>query len=368
LHNPAIAAAGALREASQFGAALRQTPINEPEKATRIPLSDGSTLSEFFADWYLPVVLKTKNSVAGEQCYRRVLNWWQLLTCDPPLREIDDRLVAAFLQALATAEYRRGPGKELRRLSRVTIATFSVRLRTLLTHAGSGTGHGPAARLIEHRPAVPTVGFGYRPKPCWTLEEMRAISAAVNEMKGPPAIDRFTVASWWRAWLALAYYTGLRFSTIFALHWRNLIDVGEQLYLDISAEQVTKTGKAIRLAVHPQLADVLRSIRYGTNGNHLIVPPACHRRTFNTLHRRLQTLAGLKGAAVLPPHAWRRTHGQRLSELGLGNAEQLAQLALDHGDVRTTKSHYIAAVDHFRLRLPLLWPHGVSNERQLGLW
>ena len=57
-----------------------------------------------------------------------------------------------------------------------------------------------------------------------------------------------------------------------------------------------------------------------------------------------------------------------LAEMGLGFAEELSARALDHTNVRTTLDHYVSAVDHFRLRLPSLWPDGVSGERQLRLW
>jgi hypothetical protein len=50
------------------------------------------------------------------------------------------------------------------------------------------------------------------------------------------------------------------------------------------------------------------------------------------------------------------------------HAEELASLGLDHGDRRVTTNHYITIVDQFRLRLPLLWPRGLSNERQLLLF
>lgn len=371
VHNPASYAAGVCKNEAQFGAALKHLPPSETEPdapPNRLQvLTDALTLTEFFDRWFLPVVL-----VANERCthtadrYREMLKWWTLLTLDPPIRDIDDRLVAGFVGALKLATYRRGPDRDEIPLARHTICEHIQRLATMLGRMGSQAPRGGAvARLVKYAPAVPRLTATKRVKPCFTLDEARAIAAAAERMERPKVAD-MTAAKWWRAWIGLAFYTGLRVGTIRQLRWRHIVQIGGQQYLDIPAT-VVKTRKPLHIAVHPQLAAVLK-LRYHKTRDHLILPDAGLHRTLLDWHQKLQRFAGLKGAMILSPHGWRRTHGQMLAELGLSNAEELARAALDHSSSKVTTDSYISVVDQFRLRLPDLWPGGLSAEHQLPLF
>jgi integrase len=221
---------------------------------------------------------------------------------------------------------------------------------------------------------MPRITVATHKKPAFTLDEARAIAAACGQMERP-LVNDMTSGKWWRAFVALHFYTGLRNGTIYQLRWRHLVEENGLFYLEVPASLVTKTGKGIRIAVHPQLAAALK-IKYHKSADHLILPgpagriegTALNRRTIMDWHKDLQRLAGLKGAQVMSIHAWRRTHGQLLAELGLGQAEELARVALDHSHKAVTLGSYVSVVDAFRLRLPDLWPGGAILDSQRRLW
>lgn len=364
-------AAGKFLDPAMHGAALRVRAelIESENDANRPPLSRETTLTLFYQHWFLPVVLEAAERRQGTlDNYRNTLQWWALLTCDPPLCAIDDQLIAGFVAALKKTGYRRSPDGQFYPLSSMTIRGHVTRLSSMLTRAGHhAPRRGPCARLLTHLPSVPHVRAVSRQKPRFTLEEARQIAAACSSMVKPDVTPMqrplcLSAAKWWRAFIGLLFYTGLRSGTIMQLRWRHLCELDGHEYIDVPAS-ITKAGKSLRIAIHPQLSGVLK-LRAGVTGEHLILPRLCVYRTVLDFHATLQRLAGLKGVQILSPHAWRRTHGQLLGEMGLSNAEKLASVALDHGSVAVTKASYVSIVDHCRLQLPDLWPQGVSGEEQ----
>lgn len=371
----------AFRNPSQRGAALKlvaDDPSGDPA------LSDTLTLTQFFERWFVPVVLvANERSPATVDRYRELLSWWAFLTLDPPIKEINERLIAGFAEALKHATFGRDRSgcsdwqpssmKRDRRqhrgqvpLARATICAHLERLGALVGRLGHhGPKGGAVARILPSPPVVPRLPRPRRLKPSFTLEEARAIAAATGRM-GRPELTDMPTKKWWQAWIAMLFYTGLRTGTIRRLRWRHVVEEGGKLFLDVPAALV-KTRKPIRIAIHPQLASSLR-LRFHKSRDHLILPIACHARTFLDWHAELQQRAGLAGAQLLSPHAWRRTHGQLLAELGLANAEELARCALDHSSAKVTTDSYVSIVDQFRLRLPELWPGGLSDETQPTLW
>jgi integrase len=304
------------RDESRRGAATRLAAIDddggESEAAVAMKLGDGLTLSKFFELWYLPRVLQAKQVTKSTlDSWTATIDWWRFLTNDPPLREISDQLCFAFVAELKTTTFSRGAKGRQISLAPMTQRRHSRHLRALLQRAGKTVDPGrPGAGLIDHIPAVPTVKAFYQQKPAFTLEHARRIAAMCDGMVDPIIAERFSTPLWWKARLALLYYTGLRVGTVTKLRWRHVSrDENGQTWLNIPRELVPKTNKALRIAVHPQLEQVLKRMRWGRNENHLITPEACCMSWFADLHLILQQRAGIPPAqcqppSVLAPHAW----------------------------------------------------------------
>lgn len=361
-----------MRDESLAGIASPAVVDQDEVAPPPITVTPDSTLSEFFENWFLPVVLTPQQSRPGTiRVYLDVLDWWVYFTNDPPVQRIDHRLTAAFVDALRKASYRRGPKSELRRLSHNRIAILLRTLRALLGRIGPRITMSKAtACLVPETPLVPAFKAVFKKKGCLTLEQARAVAAACDRMEFPRRSlpVQFPTPLWWKARLALLYYTGLRRNTAFGLRWRHVERDGDNWWLNVPASLVSKTNKATRIAVHPQLRDILKRMRCQRGEDHLLVPAACDIDCFGDYHYRLQTLAGVPEAEQISVQGWRRLHGQALAELGLAYAENVARVSLDHSDVRTTNTHYVELVNQLRLKLPPLWPNGVSEETQLTLW
>ena len=127
------------------------------------------------------------------------------------------------------------------------------------------------------------------------------------------------------------------------------------LWLDVPGSLVRKTGKAVKMPLHPQLAGLIAQLP-PAGPDELLLPPGCGYRHFSTLHAELLELANVPVEQRQSPHAWRRTHLTELGTLGLSRAFEVARVAADHSDGRTTESHYVgpAFVNMLRLRLPPL--------------
>jgi integrase len=331
-----------------------------------VPVTSHSTLAEFFEGWFLPVVLSRQEAAAGTiRNYREAITWWTHLTGDPPIGRIDDLLVASFVEGLRVAGFRRGPNAELRRLSHNSIAKTLRTLRAVLSRLGPRIQPTKAtARLLPETPIVPPFKAVFKRKGTFSLAQARAVAGACDLMQHPRTLpEQFPIPNWWKARLALLYFTGLRRGTAFELRWRHVERDGDRWWLNVPGSLVPKTGKSTRIAAHPQLVAILRRMHW-RRGEHHLLTPAVHVDHFATLHHELQRKAGLPVAECYSSSVWRRLHGQQIGELGLAIGESLAQVSLDHSDLRTTSTHYVELVNELRLKLPPLWGEYAFDHQQ----
>jgi integrase len=338
--------------------------------ASILSVTAESTLTDFWEHWFLPIVLVPGKASEGTiRLYRETLAWWRHLTGDPPIRRIDDLLCAAFVGALRNATYRRGPNGDLRRLSHNSIAKTLRTLRAVVSRLGPRVKPmKPTAKLLAEAPIVPAFKAAFKRKETFTLSQARAIAAACDLMQCPRRLpEQFPPPIWWKARIALLYFTGLRRGTAMALRWRHVERDGDRWWINVPGSLVPKTGKATRIAAHPQLIAVLKRMHWQRGENHLLTPEVDIDH-FAGLHYELQRKAGIAVAACQTVGAWRRLHGQLIGELGLTHAENLSRVSLDHGDARTTTTHYVELANECRLKLPPLWGDGVLDQRQLLLF
>lgn len=328
------------------------------------------TLGQFFDEWFLPGMLAKKRAAGTIHRYGDALKYWSDVTGDPPLAEIDDQVCIDFVGLLPEWGFsrrgqRRGEPLRIARLTdcpaftplqSATMAGHVQRIGTLLERAGPRySTRIRVAEILPRLPYLPQVTAEFETKPPFTLATARLICAAAARMGRPELPAGFPRLLWWRTRLALFYFTGLRAGTVTRLAWSHVrpgLD-GSELWLDVP-KQIVKTGKPIRMPLHPQLAELLGQL---PRGGDLILPEGCGYRHFLTLHSELQELAGIPEADRQSPHAWRRTHLSLMGELGASQALEVARIAADHSSGRTTMEHYVGQtlVNGIRLRLPPLF-------------
>lgn len=322
------------------------------------------TLSEFFEQWYLPIVLIGRGQSQGTiTVYRDALRWWKQLTGDPPLAQIDEYTISAFAEGLRSTRYRRGKLGPWRSLSEECQSKHLRTVRALLNGAGPGRDpKRPSKGLIAHAPVVSVPHLEPEPKPTFTLEQARQIVAAAAKFPHPDLAGLWP-GDWWRGYLGTLYVAGFRPGTVRLLEWPMLVQKESVWWLKVPRRIVPKTHKGIQVTLPTWLGDLLASWpRMGLQ----MFPYSRHKDTLGDDHKALQRAAGLEQPLELK--AWRRFHGDQMERMGLKLAEHIGRVALDHADAETTKRHYVDLINELRLKLPCLWHIGPKNESQRRLF
>jgi integrase len=355
-----------------------QIRLFDPELIQRddgCELSPRLKLRQFFERWFLPMILR-KSRTATVRKYYDAIAWWETLTADPDIGDISDALCQAFADELVEAKYRRAAvrrGAAVQRsrqsgsglyhtLSPISAAKHINRIACILGRAGPRFNpREPVAEIIERCPLVPRMSASFQTKPPFELEVARSIAAASRSFDRPDMPAWLTPPQYWQVQLAEYFYTGLRSGTVLSLqckHFEDADGINALPMLNVPGDIVFKTSKAVKIAVHPQLAKILRQTTRGRDPDETILPEVCSYSHLLDLHGKLQRVAGLTADQVQSFHAWRRTHGNQMAMLGADDAMKVAQAALDHGDERTTRGSYVN--EHFlnklRIKLPELWP------------
>lgn len=333
-------------------------------------LSPRLKLRQFFDRWFLPTLLR-KSRDATVRKYYDAIGWWETLTGDPDLADVTDALCLAFADELPEAKYRRamvprGAGMQrakvsgsglYRTLAPISVAKHVNRIAFILGRAGPRFDpREPVAEILDRCPLMPRLEGAFVPKQPFDLEAARQIAAAAATFDRPDMPGWITPPQFWKIFLAVFFYTGLRSGTVLRLQVKHLTSVERQPLLDVPADLVLKTNKPTRLAVHGQLLTLLKELP-ARSGEELLLPSVCSYSHLLDLHAQLQKAAGLSPQQIQSLHAWRRTHGNQMALLGAERGEEIARAALDHADVQTTRSSYVneAFLNRLRVRLPELW-------------
>jgi integrase len=357
--------------------------IERPKTQTAASTVDRSsqTLSAFFESWYLPVVLigEHQSGLSAVKPYREALKRWEAATQHAPLSTIDPLMLASVKTYLRAATYSRGPGKPTRPVKPATIRKWQACLRFVLSRLGPPTPWDPKATAgILNAP--PTLSIDNAPrddvervKPSYTLAQAAAIMRSCEAIQSratkrrPGKRSTIAVATtnpmsgtWFRAWFALLFYTGLRADkTALALRRRHCHVVDQQWWLKVPGDLVPKTDKPIRLPLHPCLVQLIeqshmRPLADIADETFLCPWPM----GYSHLARLSAWVAKQAGLPALSPHAWRRTFGALVADPTQRRLD-VAAAALDHASATTTAASYVA-VEAIRAReilaLPNLWP------------
>lgn len=338
------------------GAALKlfqPDPPHQPE-----PGPAAITLRQLFETYSRPAILAPARAHAATLlAYTEALAWWERLTDNPTLEDLRETHLADFSQALAAATYRRGLAGCSRPLAAATQRKIATTLQALLRHAGPRTSPRPAAGLIQPMwLAKPKIY--HRPRPSLDQSELVAILTAADQAPRPTPRP----GPWWRAWLATAFYTGLRSATLLALRWEWIDPHPAGFRWILPPEAQAKTGKAYARPMHAvnrQLLDDLAGPTWPAKG--LIFPwPHAYTTLAHDLER-LGRAAGIPAARRPTPHTLRRAHAQAVAMHGLTAALALASRSLGHADQHTTAGHYFDPVDQILASLPTIWPPANSG-------
>jgi integrase len=312
-------------------------------------------LSQFFYNWFLPIILEAEQADEGTiKLYVDALSYWIAITGDPPLEEIDDELIAEFKKLLPSATYQRGPLAPTRKLVDGTIKKHLRSIRAILYRCGPPTD--PKRKLTKKLlPEVPHIQVGkpsMQRKASFELSIARAIIEAtyyIPQTRRRRKLSLIRLGQLLRAIIFALYYIGERSSSIFALDWRWVEYRADGPWINIPAEAVDKTEKPLEKALHADALAAFEELR--TGGNQIIPWPHSYSH-FSEMHDLLQKLAGVPEQRLLSPHAWRRTHGRQIGLLGAQFALDMAQRGLNHSSPEITEQHYASFDAEFTRRLP----------------
>lgn len=316
------------------------------------------TLPKFFEKWYVPTATTTRRrkptGLKTIQKRRVAVQWWKriMATADrpkgPKLNEITDAHLERFRDGLLLATYNRGYGDKP--LSPVTQRSHLAEIIMLLAAAGPLKGASIRAGLLTDPPRIYSPEIAHFPKPTWTLDEARRMVAAIDTYvprRWTKGVRYFR--SMMRAYIGFLAYTGHRASTPLTLMSADVQTGINGSFIDIVS---VKTGKPVRVPLHPQLLQRLNEL----GGRDRLIDWPLNYRSFSEHTKSIQAHAGFASDRIFSPQAWRRWHATRLIETGFNQAQDLASSSLGHSSAEVTKSHYGDAQGLGIMRLPNLWP------------
>ena len=336
-------------------------------------MSAEARLSEFFEHWYLPIILESEreSSAATIRVYRECLAWWERLTGDPPLCEVDEAVIARFRKALRKATYKRGRFGQERKLSLSRQHLIRNTLNFVFSRTGPRRPRITSAGLLEESPHIKTAApKADQAKPPFALSRARRIIIEADKLTWGPKpgacrrpIPTCQLGELMQAYLLVLYYTGLRTGTVLKLRWRHVRRTKRGAFLRIPARLVTKTHKGMRKYLHPEALAALERIHQLTGSTRLLPFPFSY-SWLSQLHERIQRQA-FPQRKPLSQHAWRRTHGTQMHRVGASVGIRVAQKALDHADDTTTRQYFVRTEPTLIRRLPSVAPPPVDPQQVL---
>lgn len=330
------------------GIKLWSPPLAGEETENSSEVSAHITLSEYFARAHLPR-LERRARKGTITIYREAIEWWRRLSGDPPIEAITQDVVDAFRGELADARFRRGKCGQWRPLSEWSRIKIMRTLRAVLGQLGPQ--HDDLLRRVP-RVEIRTPDDA-EAADTWSVERARQIVAAADSARLPRLSD-VTAVAWWRVFLSLAAYTGLRRGTLLQLRRRHIVQREDGPWLVVDAASCSKVRRTTRAALHRLAVEAIAALPPG-DPDSLLLPWPHHIRTIGDIHYRIQSAAGIPAEQQHELHAWRRWHANRLVELGLDVRLESARAALGHSSLAITQGHYLTQHLVLARALPDLW-------------
>ncbi len=291
------------------------------------PTTGKLTLCSLFETHYLRLRLADATEGSIDR-YRITLRRWRLITGDSPLAEITRDLLATFRDVLAAS----AGVVTYRRMSPTTIQGHLSNIQTLLEFAGPP---GPRRRdclgLIDRPPWIKPPQRQLRIPSIVSVDHLNAVYLSAPCMDTPHDLP-FKAAAWWRGVLVLAYFTGLRAGTLFALRME---------WIDWAKRRITIPPQAMKARrphlayLHPVALEHLRTIR---SDRELVFPLPWVRRQFWIHLRKLERFAAIPPRDYFGLQALRRTAGTKVAEK---SGPEVAVLFLGHAPQGVTMRHYV---------------------------
>lgn len=303
----------------------------------------GQTLSEFFRAVFTPLRIEaTQMNGKTAQGYRETVAWWVKLTGDPPLTEVDDLRVAAFVAELGRQKGKRGPT-----MMKSSVAKHCMNLGSVLRIAGPRAQHRQGQGVIPFVPWVPTPKLEAKPPDGdWSIDEIRAMFAACRGATHPK-IEGVEPREWWETFIVFDYFTGLRIKSAISATYSMI--QGDWLLLPAA---IMKQGHSLKQFLHPTAKEYIERIR--RTGREEIVPwpkwESSRSAAYGQL-REIQTSAGIEEHRRFAFHSFRKTHATQLQETAFDHDQTLkiTQRSVGHSDSRITTGHYISGAVQDRL-------------------
>lgn len=352
MSHPASHAASASRNLRLF------SPEEDLPSYLSMPLPAGGggisaqmTLSEFFEQWYVPIAMRDR-AQSTIQLYRNSIAWWVRITGDPPLDQIDEFTLNLFSDGLAIGTFRRSrraAGIE-HPLQPHTAAKHQRQIAAILAGAGPRKRRDrPAKSLLAEIPFMPPSTAEHVLKPCFTLEQMRAMANEAQHTSRP-RLPGIPPSAYYRGLFAFLFGVGHRLGTTWRIEWSMLTEQADGWWVDVPRELVPKTEKKSRRAIARWVAE---SVIHWPRRSARIFACGLKVGAIRTRHEAMQERAGI--VPLLELQAWRRSYTKQMGLHGLEPATKIMQQALDHSDSRTTTTHYADLADDVRRRLTCPW-------------
>jgi len=334
-----------VRSASLSGPSLRIVAGPE-DLATGPPTSTAITLSEFFADHFVPGRLERPGRPRSPETvaqYRETIRMWAAATGDPPLARCDEQVLAIFETWLAGRTWRGSP------ISAQTQAKHLRHCQAVLRYAGprnDANRRAPRAEGFygEDRDGRPrSTPYFELPEPTQegptgvlTLDEIdRWIELC--EFARKPYVGRVSPTTWWRLLIVFLYNTGLRIETALAVRYDQI----EDGWLRCEREQMKGRRHGHAVWLNHYAAAAVRELFTWRE------PPASATifgwpfklNWFQATRRRIVAPAGKALAKRLKPHGLRKAMLTHLT----GENEAVARMVAGHRSGDVLLGHYAHA-------------------------
>lgn len=335
--------------AGHLSAAAVEGRRSEAGAAEATEVERAATLRAVFEAEYVPRKIEdpTGRNIEG---YRRALTYWERLTGDPPLGEIDGnhRLLSDFKAGLSRVCYRcvsldcrHGAAY---RMAANTQRKVLMHVQWVLAFAGPPTPprNMDALGLIERVPYTKPPRYRRKFRTAAKLTSLQALWRVLGEARVPHTYGTDPAAAdQWRAFLTVMRATSLRYGQLVALPW-SAVFLAERLI--VLPERLCRKSAADE--PHPLTAEAVRYLLPLRVGRERVFDFRRHDKSiiYKELHR-LQRLAGAGEDWAF--HDVRRMTITELSR----RSPAAAQLAAGHSAYATTQLYQdiellADAVDH----------------------
>lgn len=297
------------------------------------------TLTEFYNDTFLPLWIKQKKlDPKTESGYVETLKHFVDIIGDKQLRKITDLDMAKFMDKLGQRPGKK-PGSTMADNS---MGKHARNVATLLKAAGPRNQSNPLGQdLIKKVPCIVIPRCRKDPpKVVWTVDEIRALYDAAQQMT-KPVIDGIPAWQWWQSFICVLYYAGLRVDAAMRVEFSAI--EGNTIVVPGS---VSKGDKGITQYLHKEAIEHIDALR--RPGRTKIFGWPNWSRSKGTAYGVFNSLvkaAGIPTNRVVKKfHAIRAVHSTEVwrvtakDRLGI----QLAQQSCGHSDSRVTLQHYLA--------------------------